>query len=294
MKSQEQDPEKDPQRTGEEASPVERLMTRFALEPLDRDLFLGDPGPGRQRLFGGLVAAQSYMAAALTLDDPRERPLHSLHAYFLRPGRYALPIRFVVDRIRDGKSFTTRRVVAHQGGEAIFNLAASFARSEEGVSRQDDAPASADPETLPPHRGGAWRSAERAPLDPIEMRSPDGLLEEGEPVATPRIVWMRPRGPLPDDPCIHTALLVYASDRSLVSTAIRNVDEPRERFRLASLDHALWLHRPVRFDDWLQFASESPVAHAARGLIFGSVYQKDGARIASVAQEGLVRMRRDD
>jgi acyl-CoA thioesterase-2 len=278
----------------EKPSPVERLIARFDLEPLDHDLFLGHPGPGRERLFGGLVAAQSYRAAALTVDGGDERPLHSLHAYFLRPGRYAVPIRFVVHRIRDGRSFTTRRVVAHQGGEAIFNLSASFARLEEGVSRQDAAPASDDPEGLPLHRGGAWRRAERAPLDPIEMRSPDADAAPGEPLPNPRIIWMRPRGAVPEDPSIHTALLVYASDRSLVSTAIRNLDEPRESFRLASLDHSLWLHRPVRFDDWLQFASESPVAHAARGLIFGSVHQRDGTRVASVAQEGLVRLRRDD
>jgi acyl-CoA thioesterase-2 len=249
-----------------EPSPVERLIRRFDLEPLDRDLFLGDPS---------------------------ERPLHSLHAYFLRPGRYEVPIRLVVDRIRDGRSFTTRRVVAHQGGEAIFNLSASFARIEEGVSHQDAPPPSADPETLPEHRGGPWRAPDQADRNPIEMRSPDGLLQEGDPLPSTRIVWMRPRGPVPEDPVVHTALLVYASDRDLVSTAVRPVSEPRESFRLASLDHALWLHRPVRFDDWLQFTSESPVAHGARGLIFGSVYQQDGTRIASCAQEGLVRLRRD-
>lgn len=276
----------------EKPSPVERLIARFDLEPEGDDVFQGNPGPGRQRLFGGLVAAQSYMAAARTVDDPDERPLHSLHAYFLRPGRYAAPIRFAVHRIRDGRSFTTRRVVAHQGGEAIFNLAASFAAEEEGVSHQDAPPPSPDPEGLPEHLGGPWRDPDKAHLNPIEMRSPDGLLGEDDPVPARRIVWMRPRGAVPDDPLVHTALLVYASDRNLVSTAIRGVDEPRERFRLASLDHALWLHRPVRFDDWLLFASESPVAHGARGLIFGSVHRRDGTRIASVAQEGLVRLAR--
>ena len=238
------------------------------------------------------MAAQSYMAAARTLEDPVERPLHSLHAYFLRPGRYQLPIRFVVDRIRDGRSFTTRRVVAHQGGEAIFNLSASFARHEEGVSHQEPAPAAPAPETLPVHQGGHWGRIPDA-HNPIEMRSPDGLQKPGEPVAPARILWMNARGPVPDDPRIHTALLVYASDRNLVSTAVRPLDEPRDRFQMASLDHALWLHRPVRFDDWLLFVSESPVAHSARGLIFGSVFGRDGARIASVAQEGLLRLRRD-
>jgi acyl-CoA thioesterase-2 len=274
-----------------EPSPVERLVRLLELEALDRDLFLGDPGPGQNRLFGGLVAAQSTMAAALTLDAPADRPLHSLHAYFLRPGRYEVPIRFVVHRIRDGRSFTTRRVVAHQAGEAIFTLAASFARMEDGVSHQDPAPACAEPESLPLHVGGPWRSPEMAERNPIEMRSPDGLLGEDDPVPRQRMVWMRARGPVSDDPLVHTALLVYASDRNLVSTAVRRLDEPRDHFQLASLDHALWLHRPVRFDGWLQFVSESPVAHSSRGLIFGSVFQRDGARVASVAQEGLIRLR---
>ena len=277
----------------DDPAPIEHLIARFDLEALDRDLFLGDPGPGDRRLFGGLVAAQSYMAAARTVEKPGERPLHSLHAYFLRPGRYKLPIRFVVDRIRDGRSFTTRRVVAHQGGEAIFNLSASFARIEEGASHQDAAPPSPPPEELPAHPGGPWR---RVPdeRNPIEMRSPDGLRKQGEALSRERIIWMNARGPLPDDPRIHTALLVYASDRNLVSTAVRALDEPRDGFQMASLDHALWLHRPVRFDDWLLFVSESPVAHGARALIFGSVFHRDGTRLASVAQEGLLRLRKDE
>ena len=276
-----------------ETSPIERLVRLFDLEPLDRDLFLGDPGPGAQRLFGGLVAAQSYMAAALTIETGPERPLHSLHAYFLRPGRYEVPIRFVVDRIRDGRSFTTRRVVAHQGGEAIFNLSASFARVEEGVSHQEAPPPSPDPETLPVHHGGPWRSPGMANHNPLEMRSTDGLRAPDEPLPAQRIVWMQPRGAIGEDPLVHTALLVYASDRSLVSTAVRPLEEPRGSFQMASLDHALWLHRPVRFDGWLQFIAESPVAHSARALIFGSVYQRDGTRLASVAQEGLLRLKRD-
>jgi acyl-CoA thioesterase-2 len=273
-------------------SPVGRLIDRLKVEPLDRDLFLGDPGPGSRRLFGGLVAAQSFMAAASTLDEQqRERPLHSVHAYFLRPGRYEAPIRFVVDRIRDGRSFTTRRVVAHQGGEAIFNLSASFARIEDGPSHQDDAPPSPLPESLAHHHGGGMQGSD-PDRNPIEMRSNDAGLAPGDPIPPERIVWMRPRGPMPEDPTLHTALLVFASDRSLVSTAVRHLDEPRDAFRMASLDHALWLHRPVRFDDWLQFTSVSPIAHGARGLIFGSVFDSAGIRIASVAQEGLIRRRR--
>jgi acyl-CoA thioesterase-2 len=275
----------------DDPSPVGRLLRLLRLETLDRDLFLADPGPGSRRLFGGLVAAQSYMAAASTLEDPTERPLHSLHAYFLRPGRYEAPIRFVVDRIRDGRSFTTRRVVAHQGGEAIFNLSASFARVEDGPSHQDDAPHSAPPESLPHHRSGGMYGHDPA-LNPIEMRSNDGALAPGETPPPERIVWMRPRGEVPEDSMLHTALLVFASDRSLVSTAVRPLGEPKDTFRMASLDHALWLHRPVRFEGWLQFTSSSPIAHGARGLIFGSVFDHDGVRIASVAQEGLIRRKR--
>lgn len=275
----------------DEASPVSRLLRRFALEKLDRDLFLADPGPGSRRLFGGLVAAQSFMAAASTLDEDAGRPLHSLHAYFLRPGRYDAPIRLVVDRIRDGKSFTTRRVVAHQGGEAIFNLSASFARLEDGPSHQDDPPPSPAPETLPHHHRRAMHGHDPE-REPIEMRSDESNLRPGDEIPPERIVWMRPRGAVPEDPTLHTALLVYSSDRSLVSTAIRQLEEPRDSLSLASLDHALWLHRPVRYDDWLQFTSTSPVAHGARGLIFGSVFDTAGARIASVAQEGLIRRRR--
>ena len=278
--------------TASGSTPVERLVALFALEPLDRDLFLGSPGRGKHRLFGGLVAAQSFVAAARTLESDEARPLHSLHAYFLRPGSYEQPLRFVVHRIRDGRSFTTRRVVAHQGGEAIFSLSASFASAEEGIAYQDDAPPSPAPESCPEHFGGPWRDPALRASNPIEMRSPDGLLEEGEKPPAKRIMWMRPRGAVPDDPTLHTALLVYASDRNLVSTVVRGRDEPRESFRLASLDHALWLHRPFRFEGWTQFVSESPVAHGARGLIFGSVYA-EGERVASIAQEGLVRRSRE-
>jgi acyl-CoA thioesterase-2 len=184
-------------------------------------------------------------------------------------------------------------VVAYQGGEAIFNGSACFAVIEDGVSHQDPPPAAPPPEELPLHQGGPWgrmRGGEQS--NPIEMRSPDGLRDAAVPLPAQRIVWMRPRGRVDSDPVIHTALLVYASDRNLVSTAVRSVDEPRDRFQMASLDHALWLHGPVRFDDWLLFASESPVARSARGLIFGAVYTRDGTRIASVAQEGLMRLRR--
>jgi acyl-CoA thioesterase-2 len=235
------------------------------------------------------------------LDERKNLPtslLHSIHAYFLRPGRYDLPIRFVVHRIRDGRSFTTRRVVAHQDGEAIFNMAASFARPEEGMSHQRPMR-----ETPPPDGLEEWTTLRHRALglpEPQEFESPievrvldaDGF-DDSKPREPKRQVWIRPRGIIPDDSALHTASLVYATDRTLLSTAIRATGfTPGKEVMGASLDHAVWLHHPIRFDDWLLFTSESPISHAARGLIFGSLYRRDGVQLASVAQEGLIRERR--
>jgi acyl-CoA thioesterase-2 len=275
-----------------DASGLKRLIEQqLSLEMLDSDLFLGDPGEGEGRLFGGLVAAQSVMAAGLTV--PQERSLHSLHAYFLRPGRHGLPIRFVVDRIRDGRSFTTRRVKAHQGGEAIFNLSASFAMPEEGISHQDAMPAAPPPDGLPDWediRAQYMGDSSGKRFDTaIEIRMCD--LPDAGPEARQRN-WLRVRGTLPDDPLIHTAMLVYASDRTLLGTAARPHDIPWSQRKAASLDHAMWIHRAVRMEDWLLYAAESPVAHAARGLCFGGLFYRDGTRVASVAQEALIRRAR--
>jgi acyl-CoA thioesterase-2 len=271
-------------------SPLEELLQHLDLRELDADLFLGDPGGGEGRLFGGMVAAQSVIAAGRTVVP--DRPLHSLHAYFLRPGRHDEPIRFAVDRIRDGHSFTTRRVVAQQGGEAIFNLAASFCVPEEGISHQDPMP-----EVPPPESLEDWE-VQRARLDPsappmhspIEVRMADPWTEGPSPARQRN--WMRVRGRLPEDPLLHTAMLVYATDRTLLGTAARPHGLPWSQRMAASLDHAVWVHRPVQLDGWLLYASESPVAHAAHGMIFGSVYTPDGRRLASVAQEGLIRRKR--
>jgi len=272
------------------AGPVERLLSLLELDPLDRDLFLAQPGPGEGRLFGGLVAAQSVVAAGRTVEG---RFLHSLHAYFLRPGRHDVPLRFVVDRIRDGRTFATRRVVAHQAGEAIFNLAASFCTPEDGISHQDDMP-----EAPPPEACEEWEQA-RARLLKLPVRWHGGAVElrmcdpddfrPGVRSPASRLLWMRPRGPMPEDPLLHAALLTYASDRTLLSTAGKPHGLVPGRMRAASLDHAMHLHHPPRFDDWLLYAAESPVAHAARGLIQGAMYRRDGTRIASVLQEGLLR-----
>jgi acyl-CoA thioesterase II len=274
---------------------VDGLVKQLQLEQLDRDLFLGDPGPGERRLFGGLVAAQSVVAAYRTVEDGA---LHSLHAYFLRPGKHGVPIRYVVYRIRDGRSFTTRDVVAYQSGEAIFNLSCSFVKPEEGISHQGPMPDVPGPDNLP-----LWemvrpdRAEERAMMkrwvsdSPIEVRScdpPDRRTPEGE--APTRRVWIRAKGVLPEDPMVHAAVLTFASDMGLIATARIPHGISRGQPTAASLDHAIWFHRPPRFDDWILYTSESPIANAARALILGQMHRQDGIRIASVAQEGLIRI----
>jgi acyl-CoA thioesterase-2 len=273
-------------------SPLERLLELLTLERLDADLYLAETPAGEGRLFGGLVAAQAVMAASATV--PRG-DLHSLHAYFLRPGAHQVPIRFVVHRIRDGKTFTTRRVVAHQGGEAILGLESSFTLPEAGISHQDAMPEAPAPEDVPDWeqlRAAMLHQPEALRPQPIEVRACDPDDPEGRPQPAAKRVWMRPLGPVPADPRLHEALLVYASDRTLLSTASRPHGLPWGKRMAASLDHAMWLHRPARFDDWVLYASESPVAHAARGLVFGAMYDRRGMRIASVAQEGLIRIPR--
>jgi acyl-CoA thioesterase-2 len=274
-------------------SPLDTLLSLLTLDQLDRDLFLAGTPKGEGRLFGGLVAAQSALAAGATV--PRERQLHSLHAYFLRPGQHGVPIRLLVDRIRDGRSFTTRRVVAHQGGEAIFNLDASFCAPEEGVAHQDPMPEAPAPEGLPD-----WESLRAEMLhdtrakrrQAVEVRVCDPDDPSGARQPPHKRVWLRAIAPLPDDPRIHEAFFVYASDRTLLSTASRPHGLPWGRRSVASLDHAVWLHRPARFAGWILYASHSPVAFAARGLVHGAMYDERGARVASVVQEGLVRIPR--
>ena len=276
------------------STPLERLLDLLVLEPLDRDLFLSPVPPGEGRLFGGLVAAQSVVAADNTVDPDGGR-LHSLHAYFLRPGAYNVPIRFVVHRIRDGRTFTTRRVVAHQNGEAIFSLAASYARPEDGISHQDPAPEAPEPDGLPDWeelRAEMLGTFDEVRPQPIEVRVCDPDDPHGAPQEPRKRCWMRPAGPLPEDPRLHTALLVYASDRTLLSTASRPHGLPWGKRMVASLDHAVWIHRQPRFDDWILYASESPVAQDARGLVSGAMFDRAGTRVATVVQEGLIRIPR--
>ncbi|MGH0029452.1 MAG: acyl-CoA thioesterase [Myxococcota bacterium] len=275
-------------------SPVDVLLQCLDLEAMDRDLFLGDPGPGEGRLFGGMVAAQCVMAAGRTVEEGR--PLHSLHSYFLRPGRHDVPLRLVVDRIRDGRTFTTRRVVAHQGGEAIFNMSASFAKPEEGIAHQEPAPSAPPPEECEDWEDARVRamgdeSARRQQA--VELRLVDGApMYDPTPSEPRQRNWFRMMEPLPEDPLVHTAALVYATDRALLSTAARPHGLTWGKRTGASLDHAVWIHHPPVMDGrWLLYACESPAAHAARAICLGAVYDGD-TRIASVAQEALIRVPR--
>jgi len=274
------------------STPIDRLRKLLEPEPLDRDLFLANPGRGEGRLFGGLVAAQAVMAGGATLSEG-QGDVHSLHGYFLRPGRHDRPIRIVVDRIRDGRSFTTRRVVAHQAGEAIFNMAVSFVRPEAGIEHQGEMPEAPGPEGLPDwekvrsERLGQPRRRSGGPLE-IRVCDPDDFLPD-RAATSARMMWLRPRGEVPPGSLLNAALLVYASDRTLLGTAGRPHGLTYGNMQAASLDHAVWLHHPPRFDDWILYVMQSPVAHSARALIHGAMYRPDGVRIASVTQEGLIR-----
>ena len=272
------------------------------LEALEDNLFRGlSPDDGRQRVFGGQVAAQALVAAGRTVDPGRT--VHSLHSYFLRPGDPSIPIVYDVDRIRDGGSFTTRRVVAIQHGRAIFNLAASFQVCEEGPDHQDPMPDVPDPETLPTLAEQA--EANRDSLDgavvdwlvremPIDARMVGASrLFDTAPRAPRQDVWMRSNGALPDDPLVHSCVVAYASDLTLLDTAmlphVRSFQE--ESHQIASLDHAMWFHRPFRADDWLLHHLRSPSASGARGLGVGEIFRRDGGLAVTVIQEGLIRPR---
>ena len=285
----------------EASSALPRLLEQLELKQLDTDTFEGAPGEGWHRLFGGHVAAQAVLAAYRTVA---EGDMHSLHAYFVRAGSHDEPIRYVVDRIRDGRTFTTRDVVAYQSDEAIFNLSCSFAKPEAGMTRGPEPPDLPGPEGLEPW-GFAFpgRGQDRVRMmsfdrgGAIELRSVDGANPPPGDVPRRR-VWMGLRGVPPEDPAIHAALLTYASDRGFVATAHAGTKDWRSRGSAgmgttASLDHSIWFHRTPRFDDWLLFTSESPVAHAARALIVGQVYRQDGVQVATVVQEALIREPRD-
>jgi acyl-CoA thioesterase-2 len=281
----------------------ESLVERLDLERLDSDLFRGlSPQDGRPRIFGGLVAAQSLVAASRTVEG---RAMHSLHGYFLREGDTSVPVIYHVDRIREGRSFATRRVVAKQQGKAIFNMAASFQASEEGLCHQAPMPEAPPPHAVPTNeerlRGYQARSSDRTfelllSLDrPIERREVDHVdLLEPTPHSGLRRTWFRARRPLGEDPVLHQAVLTYASDYGLLESSFNQHGHSflSRALILASLDHAVWFHQHFRADQWLLYVTHSPRTSGGRGLNFGHVYSEDGALVASVAQEGLIRIRR--
>ncbi|HTO70425.1 MAG TPA: acyl-CoA thioesterase domain-containing protein [Myxococcota bacterium] len=267
-----------------------RLLRKLTLRELGGDRFMADAGTGRARLFGGLVAAQAVIAAGRTAG---ELALHSLHAYFLRPGRLDTEIRFEVERTRDGRRFSARRVVAHQDGRPIFHLAASFTKLATGIAHADPAPERPGPEAL--HDWEQVRATladdtrPRRAFEAFEVRVVEPERDApGARSAPTRTSWLRLRGVPPEDPLVCTALLVYASDRTLLRAAARPHGVRWTERPPASLDHALWLHKPVDLSDWLLYDSHSPAASAGRGWVVGSFYERSGARVASVAQEGLI------
>jgi acyl-CoA thioesterase-2 len=282
---------------------LDALLDLLDLEVLDVNLYRGvSPPEDRLRVFGGQVAAQALVAAGRTVADGAgvERPVHSLHAYFLRPGDPKIPIVYHVDRIRDGRSFTTRRVAATQRGEAIFHLSASFHVSEDGVSHQQPVPLAPDPETLPtwtdqlaPHAEtlGGWWYARPAPIDVRHIGEPIRTSPESAPRQPSHRVWMRADGKLPDQPLLHACLVAYASDMTLLDTIMAPHGLIWTQGTQASLDHAMWFHRPFRADEWLLFDQHSPTAAGARGLATATVYTREGALAVSVVQEGLLRIK---
>lgn len=279
------------------------LVEQLALERIEENLFRGQSQDlGWGTVFGGQVLGQALSAAVQTV--PTERHVHSLHAYFLRPGDVKKPIVYEVDRIRDGSSFTTRRVVAVQGGQAIFNLATSFQKLEAGFEHQDVMPEAPPPESLKTEQQLAQAFAhvlpplfrERAVGErPFELRPTDPDQDPFHPTTKParRMVWMRTVGSLPDDPALHAYLLAYASDHSFVTTALRphGVTWLTPGIQVASVDHVMWFHQPFRVDEWLLYVIDSPAAHGARGLVRGSFFTRDGRLVVSTAQEGLLRKR---
>jgi acyl-CoA thioesterase-2 len=282
------------------SSPLQQLLTLLDLEKIEENIFRGvSADHRRQRVFGGQVLGQALTAASRTVDSTRL--CHSFHAYFLRPGNPRQPILYEVDRSRDGASFTARRVVAIQNGAHIFTLAASFQKAESGFEHQAAMPAVAPPETLEdeqqvqlrdpglPPAAREWVARER----PFEIRAAvSRALGERAPRPPLDHLWLKTRGALPDDPAIHRSLLAFVSDMTLLDTAL--LPHGKSIFsdiQVASLDHAIWFHRPFRVDEWLLYVQDSPSASGARGFNRGAVFTREGVLVASVAQEGLIRAR---
>ena len=278
---------------------LDRLVALLDLERIEENIFRGvSPATSSVRVFGGQVAGQSLVAAGRTV--PAERRVHSLHAYFIRPGDPSIPIVYEVDRTRDGRSFTTRRVVALQRGKTIFSLSASFQVDEDGIDHADDMPDVPDPESLPTftERAGdlleGLGMTQPRPIDVRYVTEPPWESRENGPRAARNQVWMRADGVLPDDDLLHVCIAAFASDMTLL-------DAPLARHGVywglddvvgASLDHAMWFHRRFRADDWLLYDCASPSASGGRGLATGRFFSRDGQLVATVVQEGLLRVNR--
>jgi len=278
---------------------LDQLLRLMQLDAVGDDHFQAQSDNiGTPNVFGGQVLGQSLLAACQTITS--DRPVHSLHAYFLLPGEHA-PIDYEVTRVRDGRSFSMRRVVARQGENIIFEMNASFQSASDGVEHQSAMPQVPGPEGLqserelrqriihhlPPYfhdKTLAPRGLEYRPVDPIDLMNPPK--REGSTA-----IWLKAMAPLPDDPALHRALLAYGSDHGLLLAAIapHGLSLFKGEVRLASLDHAMWFHRDFRLDDWLLYVCDSPSASGARGLCHGRFYTRDGKLVASAMQEGMVR-----
>ncbi|WP_157014553.1 acyl-CoA thioesterase II [Mesorhizobium xinjiangense] len=284
------------------SSAMQELLSILDLEQLEHNLFRGrSPQVNWQRVFGGQTIAQALVAAQRTVAP--ERQVHSLHGYFMRPGDTKVPIIYEVDRIRDGGSFTTRRVVAIQHGQAIFSLEASFQVDEGGLAHQMPIPLDVpQPETLksqrelldatehvPDHIRKFWARERPLEIKPVNLEH----YTSRDKLPPHQNIWIRATGAVPDDRRLQAAVLAYMSDMTLLDTSTfahgRAVFDPD--LQVASLDHAMWFHRPNRLDDWLLYTQDSPSSQGARGLSRGAIYARDGTLVASVAQEGLIRIR---
>lgn len=281
---------------------LEELLELLDLEQIETNIFRGmSPSDGWQRVYGGQVIGQALVAASRTVED-EARSAHSLHGYFLRPGDTTIPILYSVDRIRDGRSFTTRRVVAVQQGEAIFSMSVSFQVLERGLEHQNQIPDVPPPEAcidLQALRRQHSASTTQNILDqanqpqPIELKFVESFNEFNPNPAPPiQHVWVKTSGKMPKNYRLNQCLLAYASDLTLLDTSYRphGIGWRNDKFQVASLDHSMWFHKPFLTDEWMLYQQDSPFAGGARGFSRGTIFNTKGDLIASVAQEGLIRL----
>ena len=279
---------------------VDGLVQLLDLEPIETDIFRGRVSKTKwQRVFGGQVAGQALVAVGRTV--PIERSVHSLHSYFIRPGDPTVPIIYEVDRVRDGRSFSTRRVVAIQHGAPIFTLSASFQLDQPGLDHQEKMPDAPSPDSLPtleqryegagPEVAAFFRNTTR-PIDLRYVDDPPWQQRASGPREGPSRVWMRANGRLPDDPLLHVCVLTFASDMTLLDSVLvrHGVAPGLDPVTMASLDHAMWFQRPFRADEWFLYVSDSPTAAGSRGLAKGRFFSQDGRHLVSVVQEGMIRL----